>query len=58
MAGLPWRIGMAQREVEEQIKNDLKVTIRCIPREAKAEAGKCIFTGEPSAQRAVWAKSY
>jgi prolyl-tRNA synthetase len=45
------------REVEEQIKNDLKVTIRVIPR-GEAEAGKCIFTGEPSARRVVWAKSY
>jgi prolyl-tRNA synthetase len=45
------------REVEEQIKNDLKVTIRCIPF-GDAEPGRCIFTGEPSARRVVWAKSY
>ncbi len=45
------------REVEEQIKNDLKVTIRCIPF-AEGEAGKCPFTGAASAQRVVWAKSY
>ncbi len=44
--------------VEEKIKNDLKVTIRCIPRETGAETGKCIFTGEASAQRVIWAKSY
>ena len=44
-------------EVEEQIKNDLKVTIRVIPF-GEAEPGKCIFTGEPSARRVVWAKSY
>src|SRR6202035_3256387 len=35
------------REVEEQIKNDLKVTIRVIPL-GESEAGKCIFTGQPS----------
>ncbi len=46
------------REVEEQIKNDLKVTIRVIPLEDSAEPGNCIFTGEPSARRVVWAKSY
>ena len=49
------------REVEEQIKNDLKVTIRCIPLGASAgaeEPGACPFTGEPSARRVVWAKSY
>jgi prolyl-tRNA synthetase len=46
------------RAVEEQIKNDLKVTIRVIPLDESAEAGRCIFTGEPSARRVVWAKSY
>jgi len=46
------------RQVEEQIKNDLKVTIRVIPLEADAEPGRCIFTGEPSARRVIWAKSY
>jgi prolyl-tRNA synthetase len=46
------------REVEEQIKNDLKVTIRVIPLNESSEPGKCIFTGEPSTRRVVWAKSY
>ena len=45
------------REVEEQIKTDLKVTIRCIPFD-KPEAGTCPFSGAPSPQRVVWAKSY
>jgi prolyl-tRNA synthetase len=45
------------REVEEQIKNDLKVTIRCVPL-GKAEPGRCIFTGDPSDRRVVWAKAY
>ena len=44
------------RAVEEQIKNDLKVTIRCIPFGEGREPGQCIFTGEPSARRVVWAK--
>jgi prolyl-tRNA synthetase len=46
------------REIEEQIKNDLKVTIRLIPFDGSSEPGKCIFSGEPSARRVVWAKSY
>ena len=46
------------REVEEKIKQDLKVTIRCIPFNDQPEAGSCIFTGEPSRQRVIWAKSY
>src|SRR5262249_26579977 len=39
------------REVEEQIKNELKVTIRVVPFDG--EPGKCIFTGEPSTKRVV-----
>src|SRR5256714_7374409 len=46
------------REVEEQVKNDLKVTIRVIPMDDSAESGQCVFTGEPSARRVIWAKSY
>ena len=46
------------REVEEQIKNDLKVTVRVVPLDDSSEPDKCIFTGEPSARRVVWAKSY
>jgi prolyl-tRNA synthetase len=46
------------REIEEQIKNDLKVTIRLIPLADPSEPGQCIFTGEPSARRVIWAKSY
>jgi len=46
------------REIEEQIKNDLKVTIRAIPLDNSSEPGQCIFTDEPSARRVIWAKSY
>src|SRR4051812_12301791 len=46
------------REVEERVKGDLKVTIRCIPTKEIGEGGRCIFTGEPSRQRVIWAKSY
>lgn len=45
-------------DVEAKIKDDLSVTIRCIPFEDKGGAGKCIFTGEPSKQRVIFAKSY
>jgi prolyl-tRNA synthetase len=45
------------REVEEQVKRDLKVTVRVIPF-GEGEAGQCIFTGGKSARRVVWAKSY
>ena len=49
-------------ELEETIKKDLAVTVRCIPLDgqglADGEAGECPFTGEPSPRRVVWAKSY
>ena len=44
-------------EVEAKIKEDLKVTIRCIPFGDK-EPGTCPFSGQPSPQRVVFAKSY
>ncbi|MET0386859.1 MAG: proline--tRNA ligase [Polyangiales bacterium] len=43
--------------IEAQLKQDLSVTLRCIPLEASAP-GTCPFTGQPSKQRVVWAKSY
>ena len=43
--------------LEAKIKDDLKVTVRCIPL-AGGEPGTCPFTGEPSKQRVVWAKAY
>jgi prolyl-tRNA synthetase len=44
--------------VEEQLKADLKVTIRCIPFESPDGPGTCPFTGKPSAQRVIFGKSY
>ena len=43
--------------VEAKIKDDLKVTVRCIPLTA-GQPGTCPFTGQPSKQRVVWAKAY
>ncbi len=45
-------------ETELNIKELTKATIRCIPNDAQAEAGKCILTGKPSEQRVVFAKAY
>lgn len=42
---------------EEQLKNDLKVTVRCIPEEP-SEPGICPFSGQESPGRVVVAKSY
>jgi prolyl-tRNA synthetase len=45
-------------EVEKQIKDELGVTVRCIPLDGDQEAGTCPFTGRTSPKRAIWAKSY
>ncbi len=44
--------------VEAKVKEDLNVTIRCIPLDVQAQPGKCIFTGQPSRQRVIFAKAY
>lgn len=45
-------------ETEAKIKEDLKVTIRCIPTDEPAEEGRCVVSGRPSQRRVYWAKSY
>jgi prolyl-tRNA synthetase len=45
-------------ETEQKIKDETKATIRCIPLNPNPETGKCIYTGNPSAQRVVFAKAY
>jgi prolyl-tRNA synthetase len=49
------------RETEAAIKNETKVTIRCVPLPGQGpapEPGKCVKTGRPSAQRVLFAKAY
>jgi prolyl-tRNA synthetase len=43
---------------EEKIKDLTKATIRCIPLDAKEEVGTCVFTGNPSSKRVLFAKAY
>ena len=45
-------------ETEEKIKELTKATIRCIPVNNKQEEGKCIFSGNPSKERVLFAKAY
>ncbi len=45
-------------ETEELIKTETKATIRCIPLEGDKTPGKCMVTGNPSAQRVVFARAY
>ncbi|BFG70222.1 proline--tRNA ligase [Sediminibacterium sp. KACHI17] len=45
-------------ETEDKIKELTKATIRCIPLDNQPEAGVCILTGKPSAQRVLFARAY
>ena len=45
-------------ETENKIKEFTKATIRCIPLDNNKSEGKCIFSGEKSDQRVLFAKAY
>lgn len=45
-------------EEEEQIKEETKATIRCIPLDNEAEEGVSLISGKPSKQRVIFAKAY
>jgi prolyl-tRNA synthetase len=47
-----------EEEVEEIVKKDLNVTIRCIPLDSPEEDGVCIISGKKSRRRVIFAKSY
>jgi prolyl-tRNA synthetase len=45
-------------ETEQKIKEETKATIRCIPLNNTQEEGVCIYSGNPSKQRVVFARAY
>ena len=45
-------------ETEEKIKELTKATIRCIPLEMKKIEGVCVYSGNPSKGRVLFAKAY
>jgi len=45
-------------ETEEQVKNETKATIRCIPLEGDMTPGQCMVTGKPSSRRVLFARAY
>ncbi len=45
-------------ETEEKIKEETKATIRTIPIDGRKEEGKCVYSGNPSSQRVVFARAY
>ena len=45
-------------DTEDRIKEETKATIRCIPLNQKTEDGQCIYSGNPSKGRVLFAKAY
>jgi prolyl-tRNA synthetase len=45
-------------ETEEKIKDLTKASIRCLPLDRVNESGSCVFTGNPSTRRVLFAKAY
>ncbi|MDB5254389.1 MAG: proS [Parcubacteria group bacterium] len=44
--------------VEQKIKEETKATVRCIPFNQEMESGKCVYSGEPSEGRVLFARAY
>jgi prolyl-tRNA synthetase len=51
-----WWCGNA--DCEASIKEETKATMRCIPLEQPGGSGKCIHCGQPSQEKAIFAKAY
>jgi prolyl-tRNA synthetase len=56
--GFVWAHWDGTSETEEKIKNETKATIRCIPLENEQDEGTCIYSGNPSKQRVLFAIAY
>lgn len=56
--GFLWAHWDGTSETEEKIKEETKATIRLIPIDGDTEEGVCIYSGLPSKQRVLFARSY
>jgi len=56
--GFAFPDGAADAACEARIKEELTVTIRCLPFDAERPAERCISCGKPGQHRAVFAKAY
>lgn len=45
-------------ETEAKIKEECNATIRCIPFDSPEEAGKCVYSGNASKKRVLFAIAY
>ena len=52
------RCHFADEQVLEPLLKELKVTIRCIPREGNDQPGICFYSGKAAEKHAIFAKAY
>jgi len=45
-------------DVEARIKEETKATLRCIPLDQDFPEGKCLFTGKPAKEKAIFSRAY
>jgi len=45
-------------EDEDQIKEETKATIRCLPLDQPEGSGVCFYTGRPAARVAIFGRAY
>jgi prolyl-tRNA synthetase len=45
-------------EDEQQIQDETKATIRCIPLDQPGSTGKCFYTGKETTQQVIFARAY
>jgi prolyl-tRNA synthetase len=48
------------QEDEEALKQEMRITVRCIPKDPamRGGTGTCLLTGKPAEGRVIFAKSY
>ena len=56
--GFAYSYWCGDENCESKVKDDLKVTIRCIPFENEKEPGNCICCGKKADTRVYFAKNY
>jgi prolyl-tRNA synthetase len=56
--GFFWMHWCGSAACEAQVKEETKATIRCVPFDTPAEAGRCVVCDADSKQRVVWARAY
>ncbi len=52
------RCYFSDEQVLEPLLKELKVTIRCIPREGNEQPGICFYSGKAAEKHAIFAKAY